>query len=367
MASSSIVTECSLCCENFKDPRILSCGHTFCFTCLEKLVSIRGESACPVCRQTWNTPVGGLKNLSKNYAVNEILEQMNKSLMCKIHNSKEVCAYCEPCGSLTCLTCIRTSHKNHDNIMELDEADKVLRTKVQNLVTEYNKTKEVLTNKYQTVVKSIDNIEKTATDSLRNVEEAAAKACSELDTYVQLIKNSITKSKFQNIKIIQDVKGIKRLRLSSSAQKISQELVKVEMFLATSQKITTIAERCEFVQEVPNIGELPDEKQLDDFLLQKNSCRFNKSSFLNLQYHQDPIITWNVVKTHFSLKNKLPSLKNQTDVIAIFHCRENQFLTSAMGDKHMNVHNDSNNNDSQNYVINVNPIDAIIASNNTII
>ena len=47
--------ECAICLESFKEPKVLSCQHTYCKRCLERLVTIDGrgkyEVTCPECRK----------------------------------------------------------------------------------------------------------------------------------------------------------------------------------------------------------------------------------------------------------------------------------------------------------------------------
>lgn len=41
--------ECQICYETFRDPRLLDCGHTFCFYCIRRLVD-NSSLSCPICR-----------------------------------------------------------------------------------------------------------------------------------------------------------------------------------------------------------------------------------------------------------------------------------------------------------------------------
>ena len=46
--------ECLVCMEQFKEPKVLPCLHTFCMTCLQKLLKKQGADhviTCPECRQ----------------------------------------------------------------------------------------------------------------------------------------------------------------------------------------------------------------------------------------------------------------------------------------------------------------------------
>ena len=45
---------CAVCMEQFKEPKVLPCLHTYCKACLEKLVKKQGSDhiiTCPECRQ----------------------------------------------------------------------------------------------------------------------------------------------------------------------------------------------------------------------------------------------------------------------------------------------------------------------------
>ena len=54
--------ECSVCLESLinKQPRLLSCGHTFCTPCLQQL-SAGNTVNCPKCRSPTRLPPGGCK------------------------------------------------------------------------------------------------------------------------------------------------------------------------------------------------------------------------------------------------------------------------------------------------------------------
>ena len=69
--------ECSICYEHYNDqskcPRLLSCGHSFCSRCLERL--LRGSTIdCPKCRNPVAVP-SGVHGLSKNFALLDIVNE----------------------------------------------------------------------------------------------------------------------------------------------------------------------------------------------------------------------------------------------------------------------------------------------------
>ena len=67
--------ECCLCLENFEDPRILPCSHTFCFECVKKLVE-NFTIQCPVCRVKHS--VLNVNQVTKNLILAQLIEELKK-------------------------------------------------------------------------------------------------------------------------------------------------------------------------------------------------------------------------------------------------------------------------------------------------
>lgn len=73
----SAITECSICLEVYKDPRILPCIHTFCLKCIAKTGKGRnpGEKIpCPVCREEFALPKEGCSGLRKNFFMSKLID-----------------------------------------------------------------------------------------------------------------------------------------------------------------------------------------------------------------------------------------------------------------------------------------------------
>src|SRR5688572_26413714 len=63
------VTECSICVQIFTNPKILPCVHTFCLHCLETYGKDKkpgDQMVCPICRNEFLIPDGGLCKLPNN-------------------------------------------------------------------------------------------------------------------------------------------------------------------------------------------------------------------------------------------------------------------------------------------------------------
>ena len=103
--------ECSICYEGYNDekkcPRLLSCGHSFCSSCLERL--LHGNTIdCPTCRN----PVGvfaGVHGLLKNFALLDIVNETTpkQHAVNTGHVGSDECEACDEkhLATFCCLDC----------------------------------------------------------------------------------------------------------------------------------------------------------------------------------------------------------------------------------------------------------------------
>ena len=127
--------ECSLCLDNFKEPKLLPCFHVFCKSpCLEKLVAKNGQSLqCPTCRHLVLLPAKGVSGLQSDFHIDhlfEIRDAFNKAAeftetICGSCEDEKATGYCRDCGQFVCDDC-QAAHrkikiwKTH-KIIALDE------------------------------------------------------------------------------------------------------------------------------------------------------------------------------------------------------------------------------------------------------
>ena len=100
--------ECSVCLEKLNgvkelnQPRLLTCGHSFCFGCMKNLAKIE-KICCPVCRETTLLGKSGVVGLKKNFALLEVLKALANPEPSRATQSK--CPECDSSSQTFCAQC----------------------------------------------------------------------------------------------------------------------------------------------------------------------------------------------------------------------------------------------------------------------
>ena len=122
MASADIPSfdlyTCEVCLENMlnKNPRLLSCHHSFCTDCLRKIMK-NGSIHCPTCRKETVVENNDVNLLIANFMLQKMKEHMDKihsskTLLCQLCLSESASLKCQECLQLLCGDC---KHQ-HDKI-----------------------------------------------------------------------------------------------------------------------------------------------------------------------------------------------------------------------------------------------------------
>eukprot|EP00026_Physarum_polycephalum_P010208 Phypoly_transcript_10363.p1 GENE.Phypoly_transcript_10363~~Phypoly_transcript_10363.p1 ORF type:complete len:374 (+),score=37.16 Phypoly_transcript_10363:167-1288(+) len=181
---------CPVCIDTPSDPRILQCGHTICFKCTT-IIYAQGQISCPLCQQL-NT-CSSANALPKNYALQELIEQLQKENKCSDHPAQILDLICYECnGTPVCGRCLLVgSHKGHQH-MEIQEYEVIVDKRARKgklfanlleITTQFDNFQETY-KKLKTHIESASNMEvqkqaltKMVESKLESVQE------NELDTY----------------------------------------------------------------------------------------------------------------------------------------------------------------------------------------
>ena len=70
--------ECTICREIMAEPRTLLCGHTFCRSCLQKLIDHAGNLKCPLDYKIFSVPDRDAGKLMRNYQLEGAIESSRR-------------------------------------------------------------------------------------------------------------------------------------------------------------------------------------------------------------------------------------------------------------------------------------------------
>ena len=122
---------CSICEETFTDPRLLSCGHTFCAPCLmlhHTNSKDKQHIACPTCSETTPLKKNGIADLHQDFRISQLREALDV-LSSQQHSAPPIhlCSAghgwelpppaelaCLQCGIPMCRTCIQRHLEKND-------------------------------------------------------------------------------------------------------------------------------------------------------------------------------------------------------------------------------------------------------------
>jgi len=76
------LTTCSICLEEFDNPRSLPCLHAFCLECLQGYFKDKrpgDEIGCPMCRKLFQIPSAGLTGFPHNFVIQRLIDDKQVS------------------------------------------------------------------------------------------------------------------------------------------------------------------------------------------------------------------------------------------------------------------------------------------------
>ena len=322
---------CEVCLENMlnKNPRLLSCHHSFCTDCLRKIMK-NGSILCPTCRQETVVHNNDVNLLIANFMLQKMKKHIDtihssKTLLCQLCLSESASLKCQECLQLLCGDCKHQHDKiktfKHHKIYKLcNEHREGLITHVcvkcvqpacakcvikehadcDNEVKPYDEGTEQLTMKLtecedeiDNVLKSVYKFEEEHEKKMKTIASAIGKVDNIKQYYMQKVRDADTKmailnqSKIEGEKIKQtySMKVIEMSKIKPLIQKIIAEIQNgvFDNFIEVQETVEKISPE---VNHILNFN-LPDVKINDP----KTGKELNLTSKKKDIYLQTPVFT----------------------------------------------------------------------------
>ncbi|XP_062274209.1 nuclear factor 7, ovary-like [Scomber scombrus] len=147
---------CHVCSETFRDPVSLSCGHSFCSSCLQKFWEQAQNKNCPICKRKSSKDYPSinlsLKDLADSFAKNEIndspeteKEKEKEEVVCDKHPEVPYW-FCEDEQIAVCPVCEFSLHQSHKVVpveQAVSDLKDQLKSDLESLQDKRNKYKQV--------------------------------------------------------------------------------------------------------------------------------------------------------------------------------------------------------------------------------
>lgn len=287
---------CSLCLDDFKDPRILPCFHTYCKLCLDELIKperCNGKFLCPLCRTLHYIPKEDGNGFPSNYYMTALMKNINpkteacsicadssieaikmcldcdqslcqtclnyhlkltvtkshriaslsekgkmeKTSYCLKHKTEILRFFCKECNVAICRDCKLTIHEGHFSV-DIEDVSREALLRISDLITDYNSHVEELKNSDKFLVayeKDIDGVSETAKS---NIEVCINEICNEVKRSGKLVQDDIERRVLVKMRAVQDIRKDVQKRMQAS-RKVVEHIEQVKKVGSTADIINT--------------------------------------------------------------------------------------------------------------------------------
>ncbi|GAA6103515.1 zinc-binding protein A33-like [Tachysurus ichikawai] len=290
---------CPVCCDVFKEPVLLLCGHSACTTCINRYWETKGHKECPLCRKrsTRNPPINlALKNLCQTY----LEVRGDPETLCDIHREK-LKLYCVNDGHAACLICRDSSKHSQHCFIPVEEAASDL--------------KDVL-------MRSMDTL-KMKMQSLKDAQFHCNQNVAHIKQQAEYIKNQI-KEEFKKLRqFLQKENRTLMNQLKKDEQEKTQSLEnKIEQM---NQEIKSLSDTIQDIRKELESEDIKFVKKFDKTLAKAQYKDFDP----NVASGEVIDVAMYVGNLRFKLWNNMQSIIKYTPVVLDPNTAHSQLILSA--------------------------------------
>lgn len=193
---------CPICLNEYKDPLIIQCHHSFCHTCLDQWICHNNvaniQFKCPVCKQENEMPRNGVSGFQKSFVVAQFRDLLLQTgvypsyPMCTSHQTEALKFFCKQCETTICPGCKTFLHEGH-NIEMVENASRQMRSDLKQIVEGIDgdlKTVGDITRGHENDKTRVAIFKQNAIDSIR---EQAQEMKNKIDIMSKCLERDICK------------------------------------------------------------------------------------------------------------------------------------------------------------------------------
>ena len=288
---------CGLCLGTYmKEPKLLSCFHSFCLKCLENYVNENvqhNKFQCPLCNDSIDLPVGGVMNFEANIyidiealsnvkhqcdfcgpdldATNHCIDcnenyckrctdthikmkatrthslinvdlsgnkrSVTKTLYCEKHPKEEVKVICKDCDTMLCLVCKLTDHEKHTSIDISNEANHAIDNIQQNV-----------RKMYEDVTK-LEDVEKRQRDTEKEVRKRKQRELVKVKQYEKKLEILLAKRTGNMEELVSKTFDNIVDEMSSSLKTTKKDILSTRNWALQIERMVEISDKVSLIEQ----------------------------------------------------------------------------------------------------------------------
>uniref|UniRef100_A0A671VYW3 RING-type domain-containing protein n=1 Tax=Sparus aurata TaxID=8175 RepID=A0A671VYW3_SPAAU len=247
---------CSLCREIFKEPVLLTCGHSFCNACLQKWWRQKTTFECPFCKK-WSSHRNPPQNLALRKLCEAHLLERTERLstgpvdLCSLHAEK-LKLFCLDHQQPVCIICLHSNSHISCIIRPVDEAARDHRRILQGLLKPAQQKLEVFKDTKGNFDQTAIEIEVQGQDTERQIKDVFAMLSKFLKEEEEARLRVVRQEKMEKIQMMKD----RSVALSRETAALSDRVRATEEVLR--------AENLSFLQRYKSAAEVAQQPLPDD-------------------------------------------------------------------------------------------------------
>ena len=227
---------CSLCCEIFKEPVLLKCGHSFCNSCLQTWWTQKTTFECPFCKK-WSSHRNPPQNLALRKLCEAHLLERTERLsspadLCSLHAEK-LKLFCLDHQQPVCIICLHSNSHISCTIRPVDEAARDHRKILRELLKPAQQKLQVFKDSKGNFDQTAKETEVQGQDTERQIKDVFSMLSKFLKEEEEVRLHVVRQEKMEKIQMMKDRSAALSRETAALSDRVreTEEVLKAEDLL----------------------------------------------------------------------------------------------------------------------------------------